>query len=101
MVATTYIRHSLFIGVLLLVLSACGQAVAMQATAPGAVPAGLERFYTQELTFGPCADYAITDGRKLTDLEAVVGVLFALNIEEIWPGLIQAIADLIAGRATP
>ncbi|NOK57860.1 MAG: alpha/beta hydrolase [Chloroflexi bacterium AL-W] len=85
MIATTYIRHALFIGVLMLVLGACGQPVATQPTAvtlpsavtqptattqtpavtqtptPGAVPAGLERFYTQELTFGPCADYAITD----------------------------------------
>lgn len=85
MIATTYIRHALFIGVLMLVLGACGQPVATQPTAVtlpsavtqptattqtpavtqtptlGAVPAGLERFYTQELTFGPCADYAITD----------------------------------------
>jgi pimeloyl-ACP methyl ester carboxylesterase len=38
------------------------------------------------------------DGRKLSDLEAVVGVLFALNIEEIWSPLIQGIAELKAGK---
>jgi pimeloyl-ACP methyl ester carboxylesterase len=37
-------------------------------------------------------------GRELTHVEAVVGVLFALNIEELWPVLIQGIAELKAGN---
>ncbi|MBZ0291082.1 MAG: alpha/beta fold hydrolase [Anaerolineae bacterium] len=32
-----------------------------QSPAPGEVPAGLERFYDQELTFGSCEGYATTD----------------------------------------
>jgi pimeloyl-ACP methyl ester carboxylesterase len=48
----------------------------------------------------PLFDNPITtaDGRKLSDLEAVVGVLFALNIEEIWSPLIEGIAELKAGK---
>jgi hypothetical protein len=38
------------------------------------------------------------DGRELSDLEAVTGVVFALNIEQIWPVLIQGLADLTAGK---
>ncbi len=84
----TFARSLLLLGALLLVLSACGQPVATQPTAvtlpaavtaatqptavtlpaaltqtptSGEIPAGLERFYTQELAFGPCADYATTE----------------------------------------
>lgn len=48
----------------------------------------------------PLFDEPLTtaDGRKLSDLEAVGGVLFALNIKELWPVLIQGIADLKAGN---
>ncbi len=56
----TYVRSSLMTGAALLALSACSQPVPEQPS-PGEIPAGLERFYTQELTFGPCADYATTD----------------------------------------
>ena len=56
----TYVRSSLMTGAALLALSACSQPVPEQPS-PGEIPAGLERFYTQELTFGPCGDYATTD----------------------------------------
>lgn len=97
----TYARSLLLFGVLLLVLSACGQFAAAQpptttqpvatqstaATQPtavtqtsavtpspasGVIPAGLERFYTQELAFGPCADYAMTEA----DAEAFANEAF-------------------------
>ncbi len=55
-----YVRSLLMTGTALLALSACSQPVPEQPS-PGEIPAGLERFYTQELTFGPCADYATTD----------------------------------------
>jgi pimeloyl-ACP methyl ester carboxylesterase len=65
---TTYARSLLLLGALLLVLSACGQpsavtlpTAAMPSPAAGVIPAGLERFYTQELAFGPCANYAMTE----------------------------------------
>ncbi len=56
-----YIQISLMIGALMLVLSAGGQPALAQSPAPGEVPAGLERFYEQELTFGSCEGYATTD----------------------------------------
>ncbi len=48
----------------------------------------------------PLADNPIitTDGRRLTHVDAVSGVQFALRIEMIWPQLIQGIAELEAGR---
>ncbi|MEA5452565.1 alpha/beta hydrolase [Leptolyngbya sp. CCNP1308] len=49
-----------------LALSACGQPISGQPPQPGEIPAGLERFYNQELTFGPCADYATTDADAKT-----------------------------------
>ena len=56
----TYVRSLLMTGAMGLALSACSQPVPEQPS-PGEIPAGLERFYNQELTFGPCADYATTD----------------------------------------
>lgn len=55
MFAKTYIRSLLMAVALMLTLGACGQ------PAPGQVPAGLERFYNQKLTFGACEGYATTD----------------------------------------
>ncbi len=57
----TYMRISLIFGAMMLVLSLGGQLALGQQPVPGEVPAGLERFYEQELTFGPCDDYATTD----------------------------------------
>ena len=57
----TYMRISLMLGAMMLVLSVGGQLALAQQPVLGEVPAGLERFYEQELTFGPCDDYATTD----------------------------------------
>ncbi|MDX1993385.1 MAG: alpha/beta hydrolase [bacterium] len=56
----TYIRLSLIIGAMTLVFSALGQPTLGQSPTLGEVPAGLERFYEQELTFGSCEDFATT-----------------------------------------
>jgi pimeloyl-ACP methyl ester carboxylesterase len=57
----TYMQISLMLGAMMLVLSVNGQLALAQPPASGEVPAGLERFYNQELTFGPCEGYATTD----------------------------------------
>lgn len=57
----THMRISLMLGAMMLVLSVGGQLALGQQSVPSEVPAGLERFYAQELTFGPCDDYATTD----------------------------------------
>jgi pimeloyl-ACP methyl ester carboxylesterase len=57
----TYMRISLMLGAMMLVLSVGGQLALGQQPVPGEVPAGLERFYAQELTFGSCEGYATTD----------------------------------------
>ncbi|MEH2364727.1 alpha/beta hydrolase [Nostoc sp.] len=50
------------IGAVILVLSACGQPTLGHPSKPGVkVPAKLERFYNQKLTFGSCEGYATTD----------------------------------------
>jgi pimeloyl-ACP methyl ester carboxylesterase len=51
-----YIRISLLTGATMLALAAC---VPFASNKPP-VPAGLERFYNQKLTFGPCKGYATT-----------------------------------------
>lgn len=56
----TYVQISLLTGAMMLLLGAYGQPTPGQPPAPGEVPAGLERFYDQELTFGSCAGYATT-----------------------------------------
>ncbi|MEP0970143.1 MULTISPECIES: alpha/beta hydrolase [Cyanophyceae] len=64
----------------------------------GTVPAQATAVFQQLVQ--PLFDKPIVtaDGRKFSDLEALTGVLFALNIEQIWPVLIQGIADLKAGK---
>ena len=56
----TYIPISLLTGAMMLALAAC----APSNTPP--VPVGLERFYNQKLTFGPCQSYATTDADAKT-----------------------------------
>jgi pimeloyl-ACP methyl ester carboxylesterase len=46
-------------------LSACGGGTD-EPPGPGGVPEGLERFYSQKLTFGPCASYATTSADTKT-----------------------------------
>ncbi|WP_346294036.1 alpha/beta hydrolase [Sphaerothrix gracilis] len=58
-------------GAVLLTLSACSQPTPGQPS-PGEIPAGLERFYNQELTFGFCEGYATTD----TDAETFANDTF-------------------------
>lgn len=49
------------------VLSACGGSPAPGwPQAPGTVPEGLARFYSQELIFGPCDSYATTSADAIT-----------------------------------
>ncbi len=67
----TYVRSSLMTGAVLLTLSACSQPTPGQPS-PGEIPAGLERFYNQELTFGFCEGYATTD----TDAETFANDTF-------------------------
>ncbi len=58
----THVGSSLMIGAVILVLSACGQPTLGHPSKPGVkVPAELERFYNQKLTFGSCKGYATTD----------------------------------------
>lgn len=69
MFAKNYIRGLVVAVALMLTLGGCGQPAPGQPPAPGEIPAGLERFYDQELTFGPCAEYATTaaDGAAFAD----------------------------------
>ena len=63
----THVRSSLMIGAVILVLSACGQPTLGQSSELGVkVPAELERFYDQKLTFGSCEGYATTDADAKT-----------------------------------
>jgi pimeloyl-ACP methyl ester carboxylesterase len=65
-VCMAYIRSlriaaAVLLGAATLVLGACGgDSGSDNPEMPGGVPAGLERFYAQKLTFGPCANYAAT-----------------------------------------
>ena len=56
----TYVRSTLLTVVVMMTFSAYGQSALEQPPAPGNVPAGLERFYHQELTFGSCEGFATT-----------------------------------------
>ncbi|MDX2215786.1 MAG: alpha/beta fold hydrolase, partial [Oculatellaceae cyanobacterium bins.114] len=56
----TYVRSLLMTGAMGLTLSACVQPTSGQLPEPGEVPAGLDRFYNQELTFGSCEGFATT-----------------------------------------
>jgi len=40
------------------------------AQSPAAVPAGLEKFYSQQLSWGPCASYAVSADQKKTYMSA-------------------------------
>lgn len=62
MFAKTYIRISLVTGSSIMALAAC---VSFASSKPP-VPAGLERFYNQKLTFGSCKGYATTDADAKT-----------------------------------
>lgn len=49
------------LGAATLMLGACGgDSGSDNPETPGGAPAGLERFYAQKLTFGPCESYATT-----------------------------------------
>lgn len=56
----TYIRSSLMTVALMLTLGAYDQPAPGQPPTPGEVPAGLGRFYNQELSFGSCRGFAAT-----------------------------------------
>lgn len=55
------VRSSRLLCGLLLTAAGGGQTVSGQSPAHGAGPAGLERFYAQELTFGSCDTFATTE----------------------------------------
>lgn len=48
-------------GAMGLALSVCGQPALGQPPEPGEVPAGFDRFYNQELTFGSCEGLELPD----------------------------------------
>ena len=61
------IAAALLLGAAILVLGACGGDSGSDNPAmPGGVPAGLERFYAQKLSFGPCETYATTNADAKT-----------------------------------
>lgn len=65
----TCVRSLLITGSMGLALSAYGQPAPGQPPTSGEIPAGLDRFYNQELTFGSCEGYAIPDATPDADAE--------------------------------
>ena len=59
------IRIALMTGAMMLILADGGQPVLGQSPATEEAPAGLERFYDQELTFGSCESFATTPFEEL------------------------------------
>lgn len=63
----TVMKWTATIGTVTLLPGACGGVSGPDnPSAPGEVPAGLERFYAQKLTFGPCESYATTSADAKT-----------------------------------
>ncbi len=60
------IVRAVMIGVVTLVLGACGQSGPDQPSRLGGIPAALDHYYKQKLTFGACKSYATTDADAKT-----------------------------------
>lgn len=55
------VRRLAVVAVSVVAVSACAVAPALAAAEPGPVPGGLERYYGQQLAWGPCDGFASTD----------------------------------------